>query len=76
MKNGIKEEHTKECCFLYWDAVGYVTKPVYCWTLSRGGRADGDFGQKKASKQNFIRVSIQKSRTNVIRMTGSVTKGN
>ena len=33
------------CCFLYWDAVGYVTKPVHCLTLSRGWRADSDFGQ-------------------------------
>ena len=31
--------------FLYWDAVGYVTKPVHCVTLSRGERADSDFGQ-------------------------------
>ena len=49
-----------DCYFLYWDAVGYVTKPVHCLTLSRGGRADSDFGQQKANKQNFIRVSIQK----------------
>ena len=63
------------CCFLYWDAVGHVTKPVHCLTLSRGRRAESDFVQQKASKQNFIRVSIQKSRTNVVRMTGSVTKG-
>ena len=26
---------------------------------SRGGGADGDFGQQKANKQNFIRGSIQ-----------------
>ena len=48
------------CCFLYWDAVGYVTKPVHCLTLSRGRRTDSDFGQQKASKQNFIRESIEK----------------
>ena len=48
------------CCFLYWEAVGYVTKPVHCLTLSRSGRADNAFGQQKASKQNFIRESLQK----------------
>ena len=48
------------CCFLYRDAVGYVTKPVHCLTHSRSGRADSDFGRRKASKQNYIRVSIQK----------------
>ena len=48
------------CCFLSWDAVGYVTKPAHCLTLSRGRRAESDFGQQKASNQNFIRESIQK----------------
>ena len=47
----------------------YVTKPVHCLTLSQGGRADSDFGQQRANKQNLIRESIQKSRTNVIRIT-------
>ena len=56
-------------------AVGNVTKPVHCLTLSRDGRADSDVGQSRASMPNFICQSIQKSRTNVIRMTGSVTKG-
>ena len=35
--------------FLYWDAVGYVTKPVHCLTLSQGRLADSDFGPQKAS---------------------------
>ena len=48
------------CCFLYWDDVGYVARFVHCLTLSLGGRAYSDFGQQKASKQNFIRESIQK----------------
>ena len=57
-------------------AVGNVIEPVHCLTLSRGGRADSDFGQPGASKPNFICESIQKSRTNVIRMNDSVTNGN
>ena len=64
LSNAAKMSHLSistetQCWFLYWDVVGYVTKPVYCLTLSCGGRADSDFGQQKASKQNFIRVSIQ-----------------
>ena len=31
-------------------AVGNVTEPVHCLTLSRGGRADSDFGQPGASQ--------------------------
>ena len=31
-----------------------------CLTLSRGGRAAGDFEQQKTSTQNFIRESVQK----------------
>ena len=31
------------CWFLYRDTVVYVTKPVHCLTLSRGGRADSEF---------------------------------
>ena len=64
------------CCFRYLDAVGYVTKPVLCLTLSRGGRADSDFGAVKGEHTKLSSRINTKSRTNVIRMAGSVTKGN
>ena len=50
------------CCFLYLDAVGYVTKPVHCLTLSRGGRADSDFGAVKGEhKKTLFAYQYKKS---------------
>ena len=56
-------------------AVGYVTEPVHCLTLSRGGRADSDCGQPDGQAKLYLRVNT-KSRTNIICMTDSVTNGN
>ena len=39
-----------------------MTRSVQCFTLSRGGRAESDFGQQKRNKPNFTRELLQKSR--------------
>ena len=49
-----------------------MTTPVHRLTLSRGGRAESDFGQQRASKQNYVRESVQK----VARKTDGVNKVN
>ena len=56
-------------------AVGNVTEPVHCLTLSRGGRADSDCGQPDGQAKLYLLVNT-KSRKNVIRMNDSVTNGN
>ena len=60
--------------FLYWDAVGYVTRPVHSLTLSRGGRADSVFGATQDEQTQTLFASQFKSCTNVMRTTDSVTK--
>ena len=36
------------------EALLATTRPVPCFTLSRGGRAESDFGQQRLNKPNFI----------------------
>ena len=48
-----------------------MTRSVHCFTLSRGGRAECDFGAAKTEQ-----TQRTQSRTSVIRMTDSVNKVN
>ena len=64
------------CCCLYWDAVGYVTKPVHCLTLNRGRLADSGFGATKGEQAKLYSRVNTKICTNVIHMTDSVIKVN
>ena len=52
-----------------------MTRPVHCFTLSRGGRAESDFEQQRAKQTKLHSRVNTKSRTDVIRMTDNVTKG-
>ena len=45
-------------------AVGYVTKPVHCLTLRRGGRADSDFGDTKGEQTKlYSRINTKVAQT-------------
>ena len=35
-----------------------LTRSVHCFTLSRGRRAESDFGQQRRNKPNFIRELV------------------
>ena len=36
-----------------------MTRSVRCFTLGRGRRAEGDFGQQRLNKPNYVPESVQ-----------------
>ena len=53
-----------------------MIRSVLCFTLSRDGRAGSDFGHQQTKQTKLYTRVNTISRTNVIRMADSVTKGN